>query len=122
MAINKRNEFQGQEVKMAQIAKALSHPARVAIVKLLAQKGPCLCGTIVQELPLSQSTVSQHLKELKDAGLINGEIDGPRVAYSINSEQMKLSKIYFDRFFEQATKTPTVQNEWKPGAPTGARY
>lgn len=65
------------------MAKALGHPARLAIVQLLAGRDSCVCGEIVDELPLSQSTVSQHLKVLKRAGLIMGEIDGPRVCYCL---------------------------------------
>lgn len=108
MAINKKQEFKGDEIKLAVLAKALSHPARVAIVKLLAENGPSIVNTIVKELPLSQSTVSQHLKELKDAGLIQGEIDGPRVHYKLNLEQAQLTKIFFDRFFNQVTRAITV--------------
>ncbi|HEX8548743.1 MAG TPA: metalloregulator ArsR/SmtB family transcription factor [Cytophagaceae bacterium] len=104
MAINKKDEFQGQEVKLAQIAKALSHPARITIVKFLAQNGKSLCGDIVKNLPLSQSTISQHLKELKSVSIINGVNDGPRVEYSINNDQLRLCKIFFDRFFEQTIK------------------
>ena len=69
---------------MAQFARALAHPARVAILRLLIQRGECICGTIVELLPLAQATVSQHLKVLKEAGLIQGEIDGPRVCYCVN--------------------------------------
>lgn len=65
-------------------AKALAHPARIAILQLLIQKQSCICGEIVSELPLSQSTVSQHLKAMKEAGLIVGTIDGPKVCYCIN--------------------------------------
>jgi ArsR family transcriptional regulator len=62
----------------------LGHPARVAILRLLMRRGECVCGAIVDELPLAQATVSQHLKVLKDAGLVQGEIDGPRVCYCVN--------------------------------------
>lgn len=86
MAINKSFEFSEQENQVASWAKAIAHPARVAILKLLIQKNACICGDIVAELPLSQSTVSQHLKELKEAGLIKGTIDGPKVCYCINPE------------------------------------
>lgn len=68
---------------LANYAKALGHPARVAIVRLLLRREACVCGEIVDELPLAQSTVSQHLKQLKEAGLIRGEIDGPRVCYCV---------------------------------------
>lgn len=68
---------------LARLAKALAHPARVAIIRLLMRKEACVCGEIVEELPLAQSTVSQHLKLLKEAGVIRGEVDGPRVCYCI---------------------------------------
>ncbi len=68
---------------LASYAKALGHPARVAIMRLLMRREICMCGEIVDELPLAQSTVSQHLKQLKDVGLIRGEIDGPRVCYCV---------------------------------------
>lgn len=68
---------------LAVMCKALGHPIRVAIVKLLLAKRSCICGEIVEELPLAQSTVSQHLKQLKAAGLIRGQVDGPRVAYCV---------------------------------------
>jgi len=69
--------------RLAELAKALGHPARVAIVRLLMRRESCVCGEIVEELPLAQSTVSQHLKQLKEAGVIRGEIDGPRVCYCV---------------------------------------
>ena len=84
MAIHKKEAFTQKEQDLAAFAKALAHPARIAILKLLAQKNECICGEIVEVLPLSQSTVSQHLKELKNAGLIDGSIDGPRSCYCIN--------------------------------------
>ena len=84
MAFNKKEEFGKKEQELADLAKALSHPARRAILKVLAQKNECICGEIVDVLPLAQSTVSQHLKELKNAGLIEGTLDGPRSCYCIN--------------------------------------
>ena len=84
MAIHKKEEFTQREQELADFAKAMSHPARIAILKLLAQRNECICGEIVDVLPLAQSTVSQHLKELKNAGLIDGTIDGPRSCYCIN--------------------------------------
>jgi ArsR family transcriptional regulator, arsenate/arsenite/antimonite-responsive transcriptional repressor len=74
------------DVELARLAKALGHPARVAIVRLLLGKGECVCGDIVGRLPLAQATVSQHLKVLKDAGWIQGSIDGPRVCYCARRE------------------------------------
>ncbi|HEY0732014.1 MAG TPA: metalloregulator ArsR/SmtB family transcription factor [Chitinophagaceae bacterium] len=84
MAFHKKEEFGKREQELAEFAKALSHPARIAILKVLAQRNECICGDIVEELPLAQSTVSQHLKELKNAGLIDGTVDGPRSCYCIN--------------------------------------
>ena len=75
--------------RSAAIAKALGHPARIAILKLLAQRNTCFCGDITDVLPLAQSTVSQHLKALKSAGLINGEVEGVRTCYCLNPEGIK---------------------------------
>lgn len=84
MAFHKKEAFGKKEQELAAFAKAISHPARIAILKVLAQRAECICGDIVEELPLAQSTVSQHLKELKHAGLIEGTVDGPRSCYCIN--------------------------------------
>ena len=78
--------------EIAGYAKALGHPARVAILRLLIECGDCMCGNIVSRIPLAQATVSQHLKVLKDAGLIRGEIDPPRVCYCVNPEAVKQLK------------------------------
>ena len=75
---------------LARLAKALAHPARVTIVRMLIERASCVCGEIVGELPLAQSTVSQHLKILKQSGLVQGEIDGPKVCYCINKKMLKL--------------------------------
>lgn len=77
---------------LAAFAKALGHPARVQIIRLLVRKTACVCGDIVDELPLAQSTVSQHLKVLKEAGLIRGEVDGPRVCYCIEPRALRWFK------------------------------
>ena len=74
---------------LARLAKALGHPARAAIVRMLLQRGECVCGTIVEGLPLAQATVSQHLKALKQAGLVRGSVDGPRVCYCVNPEAVR---------------------------------
>lgn len=75
--------------ELAEVSKALGHPARIKIIRLLARRGKCLCGEIVDELPLAQSTVSQHLKILKEAGLVRGEIDGPRVCYCLSERTLR---------------------------------
>jgi ArsR family transcriptional regulator, arsenate/arsenite/antimonite-responsive transcriptional repressor len=71
------------EERLAELAKAIGHPLRVRILRILARRKTCICGDLVDELPVAQSTVSQHLKMLKEAGLVQGEIDGPRVCYCI---------------------------------------
>lgn len=86
MASAKTESFSPSQVQAARIAKALSHPARIAILEILLQRQACVCGSLVEELPLSQATVSQHLKELKEAGLVQGTIDGPRVCYCIDPQ------------------------------------
>lgn len=95
MAFHKRAHFTEAEQQLAALAKALGHPARVAIVRLLAQRRACVCGELVLELPLSQSTVSQHLKELKAAGLVQGEIDGPRVCYCLDAAGWAVARQLF---------------------------
>ncbi|HOP31005.1 MAG TPA: metalloregulator ArsR/SmtB family transcription factor [Spirochaetota bacterium] len=79
--------YSEHDTRLSEYAKALSHPARIAILKHLAEQDRCICGELVDILPLAQSTVSQHLKELKKAGLITGEIEGPRSCYCINKEK-----------------------------------
>ena len=75
--------------QLATLAKALAHPVRVQIVRILARTEGCVCGDLVEQLPLAQSTVSQHLKVLKDAGLVRGTIEGPRVCYCIDPEGLR---------------------------------
>jgi len=79
--------------ELATLAKALGHPARVQILRILVRKTACVCGDIVEELPLAQSTVSQHLKVLKEAGLIRGDVDGPRVCYCIEPRALRRLKV-----------------------------
>lgn len=82
-------EGDAADEELAALAKALGHPARVKIVRILLRESGCICGDIVEELPLAQSTVSQHLKVLKDAGLIRGDVDGPRVCYCIEPHALR---------------------------------
>jgi ArsR family transcriptional regulator len=84
---------------LAKTCKALSHPARLEILQMLAQRGTCICGEIVDVMPLSQATVSQHLKILKSAGLITGEIDGQRSCYCINARTMGALRQRFEHLF-----------------------
>src|SRR6186713_1980647 len=102
MAIHKKEEFSQKEQDLAAFAKALSHPARIAILKMLAQKNECICGEIVDVMPLAQSTVSQHLKELLKAGLIKGEVDGPKSCYCIDWKTFERFEKTFSEFFQTA--------------------
>ena len=101
MAFAKKEEFTTEDVWLADIAKALSHPARIQILKILTDMNACMCGDIVEKLPLAQATVSQHLKELKRVGLIDGEIDGPKVCYCINQKALNKAKKSLDKLFTQ---------------------
>lgn len=103
MGTSKSEEFTIKENKIAKYAKALAHPARIAILHVLLKKQACICGDIVEELPLSQSTVSQHLKELKEAGLIKGDIDGVKVCYCIDENEWANAKQYLSSLFEEYT-------------------
>lgn len=107
MGIIKSKGFTDEDRQMAMDAKALAHPARVAILKLLLQKQNCICGDIVSELPLSQSTISQHLKELKNAGFIRGEVEGVTVCYCVDVEKWNEVKDRFAQFF----KNPEFKEE-----------
>ena len=99
MGLTKTEGFTKSQIELAALAKALGHPARIAILQFLAQQKACVCGDIVDKLPLSQSTVSQHLKELKQADLIKGNIEGPTICYCINEKTwMKAQKTLGDLF------------------------
>ncbi len=91
MAMPRLNEFHDRDLKISDFAKVLSHPARVAILRVLAEKKECICGDLVADLPLAQASVSQHLKALQEVGLIQGTIDGPKSRYCIDWK-------VFDRF------------------------
>ncbi|QQS29536.1 MAG: winged helix-turn-helix transcriptional regulator [Sphingobacteriales bacterium] len=99
MGVTKSEVFSVNDNSVAKYAKALSHPARVAILKLLIQKQSCICGDIVDELPLSQSTISQHLKELKKAGIIKGDIEGAKVCYCIDEKEWNLAQSKLNELF-----------------------
>lgn len=90
MPLTKTDLFKPRDIRVAAMAKALSHPARVAILRELARRQECVCGEIVEAIPLAQATVSQHLKELKTAGLIKGEVDGPRSCYCLDPDGTQL--------------------------------
>jgi ArsR family transcriptional regulator len=86
MGLTKTEAFPITLQRLAQLADAIAHPARLQILQTLAARGTCICGEIVELLPLSQATVSQHLKALKNAGLVQGEVEGPRTCYCLNPE------------------------------------
>jgi|SRR5690625_3847881 len=89
MAITKAKLFNKTQKRTAELMKALGHPARIAIIELLAERNTCICGDITDQLPLAQSTVSQHLKALKKAGIIQGEIDGVRTCYCLDGQGLR---------------------------------
>lgn len=99
MAINKSTEFGVEAQTLAEFAKAIAHPARIEILKVLAEKNSCICGEIVDVMPLSQSTVSQHLKALKKAGIVQGEIEGVRSCYCINWKNLNKALGAFSTYF-----------------------
>jgi ArsR family transcriptional regulator, arsenate/arsenite/antimonite-responsive transcriptional repressor len=102
MGTSKKEKFNGNQNRLADLAKALAHPARIAILQFLASKDICMCGDIVEELPLSQATVSQHLAELKRVGLITGEIEGPKVCYCINKKAWQEARQLLAQFMTDA--------------------
>lgn len=107
MAEKKTEHFKEETNWLADVAKALSHPARVRILQILADKNTCICGEIVDLLPFSQSTVSQHLKELKRVGLIKGEVEGPRTCYCLDADVALKAKTVFEGLFAAIYKKTT---------------
>ena len=104
MGLSKTESFALRQKRIADLAKALAHPARIAILEFLAKQETCICGDIVDQLPLSQSTVSQHLAELKRVGLIKGEIEGPRVCYCIDEKAWDDAKMLLTQFLTDVKK------------------
>ena len=101
MGVTKTENFTEQQNRVAQICKAIGHPARIAILEQLLKRSSCICGDLVESLPLAQATVSQHLKELKHAGLIRGNIDGTSVCYCIDPEGWDLASTLLDDMFSK---------------------
>jgi DNA-binding transcriptional ArsR family regulator len=99
MGLTKTEIFNDKQNKLAAMMKALAHPARIAIIQYLIKSQACICGDLVDELGLAQATISQHLKELKNAGLIQGTIEGTSVCYCIDAKVWKQYKMAFDAFF-----------------------
>jgi DNA-binding transcriptional ArsR family regulator len=102
-------DYKEDEIILARFAKALGHPARIAILKYLATLDSCCFGDINKELPIAKSTVSQHLAELKDAGLITGSIDPPKVNYCIDKENWEKAKAIFEVFFKNSSINEVVK-------------
>jgi DNA-binding transcriptional ArsR family regulator len=105
MGASKIIDYSEAEVQIAKFAKALSHPARVAIIHLLLQKQSCICGDIVEDLPIAQSTVSQHLKELKESGLIKGNIDGASICYCVDTEVLQKANNVLNTLLSASAQT-----------------
>lgn len=103
MGLTKSEIFTDKQNKLALMMKALAHPARIAIIEQLIKANACICGDLVEELGLAQATISQHLKELKNAGLIKGTIEGTSVCYCIDEKVWKQYKKDFDSFFTTFT-------------------
>jgi predicted transcriptional regulator len=101
MGATKSDLFTKQQNDMASMAKALGHPARIAILQYLVKRNACICGDLVGELGLAQATTSQHLKELKNAGIIQGSIEGAAVCYCINPKVWKQYRELFSGFFKE---------------------
>ena len=99
MGLTKTALFTEKQNELANIAKALGHPARIAILEELVKANSCICGDLVTELGLAQATISQHLKELKNAGLIQGTVEGTSVCYCINTATWQNYKAFFNDFF-----------------------
>ena len=110
MPTTAQDPFSDTDRRLAQSLKALAHPARLAIVRLLAERDECVCGDIVDDLPLAQSTVSQHLKALKEAGLIRGTIEGRTTCYCLDPEAMQALATDVRGFFDELSLSPNTQN------------
>ncbi|MGE0637191.1 MAG: ArsR/SmtB family transcription factor [Bacteroidia bacterium] len=104
MGATKSDHFTQKQNDIAAIAKALAHPARIAILEYLLKVDACICGDIVNELPLAQPTVSQHLKELKTAGIISGNIEGNAICYCIDEKVWEKNRKIFETLFERINK------------------
>ncbi|VXB77266.1 Transcriptional regulator, ArsR family [Flavobacterium sp. 9R] len=110
MGASKTEHFTEHQNQIALLAKAMGHPARIAILEFLLEAKSCICGDIVNELPLAQPTVSQHLKELKNAGLIKGNIEGNAICYCINEEGFEKIKTFFETLTCKSTTSPSNES------------
>ncbi len=107
MGLTKSQLFDETQNQIAEFAKAFAHPARIAILEELTKKKSCICGELTDVLPLSQSTISQHLKELKRIGIVKGTVEGPRICYCINSENWNLARNVFVELFNRNSQSKT---------------
>lgn len=104
MGVTRTDLFTEEQNEFARLAKALAHPARIAIIQYLLKKNQCINGHLVEELGLAQATISQHLKELKEAGLIQGTIEGVSVSYCIAPENWQKTRLLFSGMFDKFTE------------------
>lgn len=109
MGVTRKELFTDEHNRLAEVAKAFAHPARIAIISYLLKANACINGDLVQELGLAQATISQHLRELKEIGIIQGTIEGVSVSYCINPEKWKEVNALFDEFFD-SFKAPTEKS------------
>jgi DNA-binding transcriptional ArsR family regulator len=100
MGSTKSDLFTKKQNELATIARVMGHPARIAILQELIKTNACICGDLVEELGLAQATISQHLKELKEAGLIRGEIEGAKVCYCIDEKEWKAAQVRINQLFD----------------------
>jgi len=107
MGVTKSDIYTAEQIRTASIAKVLGHPARVSILEHLIKVKSCICGDIVEEIGLSQPTISQHLREMKDIGLIHGNIDGTKVCYCINESVYIEAKSIFEKMFSHDFSDPS---------------
>lgn len=105
MGATKKDIFNEEQNRLATVLKALAHPARIAILQYIIKQDACICNDLVQELGLAQATISQHLKELKNIGIIKGNIEGTSVCYCIDEKAWKQIKIELNHFFADTIKT-----------------
>jgi len=105
MGATKTEHFTDRQNQIATIAKAMGHPARIAIIEYLMKANECICGDIVNELPLAQPTVSQHLKELKNAGIIKGNVEGNSICYCIDEKTIAILNTYFSKIIQTVLKS-----------------
>ncbi len=111
MGLTKFQLFDEAQNQISEFAKALAHPARVAIIQELLRQKTCICGDLADVLPLSQSTISQHLKELKRTGIVRGEVDGPRVCYCIDQENWNKASLILGELFSAYSDPKQVDNK-----------